>query len=42
LEREDRSTLCKTLWVHLRSIRRYLVWDYLKMVGLKVRGRWPA
>jgi GT2 family glycosyltransferase len=42
LEREERSIFSKTLWVHLRSIRRYLVRDYLRMVRLKVRGKWPA
>ena len=42
LEREERSILSKTLWIHLRSIRRYLVRDYLRMVGLKARGKWPS
>jgi GT2 family glycosyltransferase len=42
LEREERSILSKTLWVHLRSIRRYLFKDYVKMLGLKTIGKWPA
>jgi N-acetylglucosaminyl-diphospho-decaprenol L-rhamnosyltransferase len=42
LEREERSMFSKTLWVHLRSIRRYLIRDYLRMIGLKALGKWPA
>ena len=38
---EDASIFAKTLWVHLRSIRRYLIKDYLKMVKMKALGKWP-
>lgn len=42
LEREERSILSKTLWIHFRSIRRYLFKDYVKLIGKKAVGRWPA
>lgn len=41
LEREERPIFSKTLRTHLRSIRRYLVKDYARLLGLKVTGKWP-
>lgn len=41
LEREERSILSRTLWIHLRSIRRYLLKDYMKKLGLRALGKWP-
>ena len=42
LEREERSILSKTLWIHLHSIRRYLFKDYVKMLALRSLGKWPV
>jgi N-acetylglucosaminyl-diphospho-decaprenol L-rhamnosyltransferase len=41
LEREERPIFSKTLRVHLRSIGRYLLKDYSRLVGLKAIGKWP-
>jgi hypothetical protein len=41
LEREDRPVFSKTLGTHLRSIRRYLLRDYLLMLKLKAVRQWP-
>ncbi len=41
LEREERPLFSKTLRTHLRSIRRYLVKDYLNMLFLRASRKWP-
>ncbi len=41
LEREERPLFSKTLRIHIRSIRRYLLKDYAKMVALKALRKWP-
>jgi len=41
LEREERPLFAKTLRTHLRSIRRYLLKDYVRLLGLKATGKWP-
>jgi len=41
LEREERPLFSKTLRIHLRSIRRYLFKDYLKMIVLRALRKWP-
>ncbi len=42
LEREERTIFSKTLKIHLRSIGRYLLKDYLALIALKARRKWPA
>jgi GT2 family glycosyltransferase len=41
LEREERPLFSKTLRVHIRSISRYLVKDYLNMLTLRALRKWP-
>jgi len=41
LEREERPLFAKTLRIHLRSIRRYLLKDYVRLLALKAVRKWP-
>ncbi len=41
LEVENKFDFSKALVDHIRSMTRYLVKDYLKMIALKAIGKWP-